>query len=275
MRAKLLGTNNSGDGGEMTNLFDRRDNVEIAIERLRAFEQAAIKMHPDGYWPAFSGGKDSVVMLHLVRRSGVKYTAHYNWTTVDPPELIRFIKTHYPDVHREFPEKTMWQLIPEKRMPPTRKVRYCCEQLKEQGGQGRFVVTGIRWAESATRKHRGMVETCYKDKTKRYLHPIIDWSTAEIWQYIRDNNLPVCSLYNKGFARIGCVMCPFNRKAQIADALRWPQYKKAYLRAFEKMLIARRENGLETEWQTGEEVWEWWVNNDREKDDPDQMSFFE
>jgi phosphoadenosine phosphosulfate reductase len=120
-----------------------------------------------------------------------------------------------------------------------------------------------------------MVETCYKDTTKRYLHVILDWETAEIWQYIRDNHLSYCKLYDEGLTRIGCVMCPFNSKAQKTDALRWPGFKKADLRAFEKMLVARKERGLETQWNTGEEVWEWWVNNDKEKDDPDQMGLFE
>ena len=68
----------------------------------------------------------------------------------------------------------MWQLIPEKRMPPTRMVRYCCQYLKEGGGKNRFVVTGVRHAESAKRVKRQMVEACNVHKGKRYIHPIID-----------------------------------------------------------------------------------------------------
>ena len=111
-----------------------------------------------GYYLAFSGGKDSVVIKALADIAGVKYDAHYNVTSVDPPELVQFIREYYKDVKWEYPRykdgtrATMWNLIPKKKMPPTRIVRYCCEKLKEGGGEGRFVVTGVRWAESAKRK---------------------------------------------------------------------------------------------------------------------------
>ena len=222
-------------------LFGPRDMVQIAIDRLKHFEREALSMHPDGYYVAFSGGKDSIVVLDLVKKAGVKYTAHFNLTTVDPPELLQFVLQHYPDVTRHRPEKTMWQLIVEKHMPPTRKVKYCCGELKERGGSGRMVVTGIRWAESVRRQQRSMTETCYQDKTKRYLHPIIDWQDADVWQYIRENSMPYCSLYDEGFARVGCIMCPSpGGKRQAADALRWPRFKVAYIRAFDKMIAKRK-----------------------------------
>ena len=128
------------------------DKVQIAIDRLRAFEP------PEGYYVAFSGGKDSQCIYHLCEMAGVKFDAHYRITSVDPPELVRFIKRQYPQVAMEIPHDkdgqpiTMWNLIPKKMMPPTRLVRYCCEKLKESGGEGRLTVTGVRWAESVKRK---------------------------------------------------------------------------------------------------------------------------
>lgn len=140
------------------------DKVETAIQRYRTFEPE------DGYYLAFSGGKDSCVIKALADMAGVKYDAHYNITSVDPPELVRFIKEKHPDVilDRAYWSKdyknenlrgkpiTMWNLIPEKKMPPTRIVRYCCAALKEHQGEGRFVVTGVRHAESVKRSHRGV-----------------------------------------------------------------------------------------------------------------------
>lgn len=129
-----------------------RTKVENAIKRLQSFEP------PEGYFVAFSGGKDSQCIYHLCQMAGVKFDAHYSVTSVDPPELVHFIKRQYPDVIFDLPRYangsriTMWDLIQKHSMPPTRMVRYCCEELKESRGEGRVVVTGVRWAESARRK---------------------------------------------------------------------------------------------------------------------------
>ena len=114
-------------------LFGTEDKVQRAIERLQAF------VPQEGYYVAFSGGKDSVCIKKLCDLAGVKYDAHYNVTSVDPPELVQFIKRAYPDVifekqHKNGKQVTMWSLIVEKGMPPTRIVRYCCASLKEPGG---------------------------------------------------------------------------------------------------------------------------------------------
>lgn len=114
---------------EMT-LYGEVDKVKVAINRLKLHEP------PEGYYVAFSGGKDSCVVLDLCKRAGVKYDVHYSVTTVDPPELIYFIRRYYPDAweNRTRPEISMWELIPRKRMPPTQRVRYCCQYFKENGG---------------------------------------------------------------------------------------------------------------------------------------------
>lgn len=138
------------------------DKVELAIKRLKAF------CPPEGYYLAFSGGKDSQCIYHLAKMAEVKFDAHYCVTSVDPPELIRFIRKNYPDVkferqHNEDGQPvTMWNLIPEHKMPPTRIVRYCCEKLKETNGEGRFTVTGVRQAESSNRKRNQGVITVPK-----------------------------------------------------------------------------------------------------------------
>lgn len=110
-----------------------KDKVETAIERIKTFEPQ------EGYWLAYSGGKDSIVVKALCDIANVKYEAHYSHTSVDPPEVVSFIKNQ-ADVEIDYPidkegnRITMWNLIPKKKMPPTRLVRYCCEALKERGG---------------------------------------------------------------------------------------------------------------------------------------------
>lgn len=132
------------------------EKERTAIERLKAFEP------PDGYYLAYSGGKDSDAILILAKLAGVKFDAVHNLTTADAPETIYYIKSH-PEVQIEkaFDKNgnhiTMWNLIEKKMIPPTRVARYCCEKLKERGGKGRVVMTGVRWSESPRRKENANV----------------------------------------------------------------------------------------------------------------------
>ena len=151
-----------------------QDMVDKAIMRLQTYEP------PEGYYLCFSGGKDSVVIKALADRAGVKYDAHYNVTGIDPPELVRFIKEKHSDVSFDFPRDkdgkriTMWDLIPKKKMPPTQIARYCCQHLKEGGGEGRFIITGVRWAESVKRKNnRSLTEIHGRGGVLEYSHLII------------------------------------------------------------------------------------------------------
>lgn len=131
-------------------------NIELekkAVERLKMFEPSA---NQEPYYLAYSGGKDSDTIKILAQLAGVRYEAVNNHTTVDAPETVYYIRSQ-KDVRVEYPEKTMWQLIVEKLMPPTRMIRYCCAELKERGGDGRRVITGVRWAESIKRKENADV----------------------------------------------------------------------------------------------------------------------
>ena len=259
-------------------LFGMTDKVQIAIERIKAFEP------PEGYYLAFSGGKDSQCIYHLAKAAGVKFDAHFNMTSVDPPEVISFVREHYPNVILDQPPESMWRLIERKKIPPTRLIRYCCGVYKEKGGKGRIVITGVRWAESTRRKNnramlelnayskkkimlnndndeaRRMFEACQL-KGKHILNPIIDWQAEDVWEYIKSNNIPYCCLYDEGFHRIGCIGCPMAReKGMLREFARWPKYYDAYLRAFDRMLAARRQSGLRCDhWPDAQAVMDWWI----------------
>lgn len=239
-------------------LFGVHDKVKDAIHEIRNHEP------PEGYYVADSGGKDSCVVLDLVKRAGVKYQSFFHLTTVDPPEVIRFIKKYHSETKITRPPTTMWKLMEKKRMPPTRIVRYCCGVFKEGHGKGRIVVLGIRHEESNKRSKRKMIEGCNKpQKNKVYFSPIIHWSTSEVWEYIRKNNLPYCSLYDEGHKRIGCIMCPMSGpKGMKRDMERWPKYYQNYLKVFKRILQNKKRDGRKYRitFHDEYEMMEWWIN---------------
>ena len=240
--------------------------IDRAIERLRAFEPE------EGYYLAYSGGKDSDVILDLTRRSGVKFDAHHSLTTCDPPELVRHVKTQ-PDVEIQRPKMTMWELIRHKKMMPCRTTRFCCNYQKETGGNGRVLMTGVRWQESNRRASRKMVEQCYRNKTKRYLHPIIDWSASDVWTYIRTRKIKYCSLYDEGFKRLGCVLCPMNSNTQ-QHMERWPRLCRAWERACKAVYNQSGGKIANRNFESAEEYWQWWLSRDGKYGQNEMPLFF-
>lgn len=107
-----------------------------------------------------------------------------------------------------------------------------------------------------------MIESCYK-RHKTVVNPIIDWEDSDVWEYINYFNVPYLCLYDEGFKRVGCIGCPMARKKnREIEFARWPKYKKLYLNAFEKMLEERQKNNLPTQWQTAQDVFDWWMEYD-------------
>lgn len=151
---------------------NKQDKVEVAIKRLKTFEPC------EGYYVADSGGKDSCAAKALCALAGVKHDSHYSATTVDPPELVRFIREYHKDTEIIKPELSMRKLIIMKQFPPTRFARYCCEYLKEPHGSGRVTVTGVRWAESKNRRNNQGLVT-FTDPTKE-LYKAADSSGVEL-----------------------------------------------------------------------------------------------
>ena len=258
-----------GHFGRQLRLLD--DLETLALERIKAYSAAAIAMDARGFYVAFSGGKDSVVLLDLVKRSGVPYTAHYHLTTVDPPELVNFIRSSYPDVEVHRPALTMWQLIKKRKMPPRRNARFCCEVLKEGGGVGRVVTTGVRWAESSRRSKRQMTEPCLRNRRKRYFHPIIDWKDTDVWGYIHERGLAYCRLYDEGFKRVGCVLCPMTHKTA-RDLARWPKLCKAWERAVKATF--KPGGDKKHVFKDAESYWQWWLDRRTPAFNGDEESLF-
>ncbi len=192
--------------------------------------------------------------------------------------------------------KTMWSLIVKNGTPPTRLIRYCCRELKEVSVPKRFIATGIRQSESSARKIRSSFETRAKKKSdairKSYedtkevfedskvrdeiwdctfiknakenkdliCNPILHWTDEDIWAYIREKKLNVNPLYNKGYKRVGCILCPNSTKEEKIKMIKdFPKYKDNYIKAFDRMIAKRKREGKPCNWENGEQCFYWWT----------------
>lgn len=145
-----------------------KEKEQRAIQILRTFEP-----QDEPYWLCYSGGKDSDTISILANLAGVKFERHYNLTTVDSPVTVAYIKSQNDVIIDKARwlnggHKTMWNLIVQKKILPTRLMRYCCSELKEQGGKGYLKITGVRAAESIMRRKKaGLVKIFGKPKSTR------------------------------------------------------------------------------------------------------------
>ena len=278
------------------------DKEHIAIERLKTASEMSLTYYQQPLIITDSGGKDSTVCKELAIRAGIPFEVMHNHTTADAPETVRFVRS---ELHRledkgikctvNLPiykgERTsMWKLIPQKLIPPLRIVRYCCSVLKERGGANRFIATGVRWAESTSRKnlrgiyekigreksriilnndnddHRMLFENC-RLKATRVVNPIVDWTDDDVWNFIRDAKVPYNPLYDEGWCRVGCVGCPMaGTKGRQKEFARWPKYKQMYINAFDEMLKERQRRDMldpvSPMGTTGKDVFNWWMEYD-------------
>ena len=164
-------------------------------------------------------------------------------------------------------------MIRRKKMLPERFRRYCCELLKERGGNEVMVITGVRWAESSKRSKRKMTETCMRNKRKQYMNPIIEWSDKDVWDYLNSNNIPYCKLYDEGWKRLGCVLCPMvNAQQATKEAKRWPKIYQAWKNAHHSYFEPDK-----SQWDSADDAFNAWMNRDKNNGNPDdnQMMFFE
>jgi len=210
--------------------FDGKTKEEEAIKFIRKYEP------PEGYFLGVSGGKDSTVLEDLTKKSGVRFQGYYSATGIDAPEVVKFIRTNYPNVIHCRPKESIFALIPKKGYP-TKWTRWCCDVLKKNPTKDiplRHRLMGIRAEESSRRANRPVID--YYGKKWIIYKPIFTWLEWEVWDYIDTHGLPYCSLYDEGFDRLGCVVCPFvtGRKLDIHKK-RWPKIYAGFEKAMRKL----------------------------------------
>lgn len=277
------------------------DLEQKAFERLKQGEMFSHQYYNKPLMIAYSGGKDSDVLVELALRAKIDFEVVHSHTTADAPETFYYINERFKQLEekgvkcsRIYPtykgeRASMWSLIPQKKMPPTRLVRYCCQVLKETSGKNRAVVTGVRWGESTQRKNgRGIYEDINPNKDKRIMlmndndnkrqliercqvqakvvvNPIVDWNDKDVWGYLYDCNCKSNPLYKCGFDRIGCIGCPMASKKRYSEFNRYPKYKNLYIQTFDRMIKA---DPSRYSWKNGLECFEWWMG-----EDPNQIKF--
>ena len=258
------------------------NKIRYSIELVRKAEKMALRLDPEnGFYNTFSGGKDSQCLYYIVKLAGVRHKTHMSLTTVDPPEVIRFVKREYPDVELLKPAKSIYEVAKEKHILPTRKIRWCCSVYKENYGAGKVTLTGIRKEESVRRAKRGEISTsikgkrneetfdqwseheenmvtCVGGKDKILVSPIIHWTECDVWDFLNANNIPHCELYNKGHERIGCICCPMSSyKQKTKEIKEYPHIKRNWIKTIQWLI----DNGhINHNFNDAEFGFRWWIS---------------
>jgi phosphoadenosine phosphosulfate reductase len=259
------------------------NKIDRAIELIRKAEPLALKYQDYGFHLAFSGGKDSQVIYELCKMAGVKFLPVMQVTTLDPPELMKFVRKNYPDVIMERPEINFYKLIEKKKSLPLMHSRYCCHYLKEQAGAGSVTIIGVRRQESIRRSKRNEIELqgnkysnsldqfnidtqngvlCINGKDKILLLPILTWTHSDVWKFIRDRRIEYCSLYDHGYHRIGCMFCPMaSVKIKRLDRKNYPGVEKQIKKSI-KTIVDANDYGKDNLNSNVDDIFNWWISND-------------
>lgn len=252
-------------GDEWVGMEKVREEHQLKVQRAIRLIQAA---GADGevVEVAYSGGKDSDVILELTRMAGIKYRAIYKNTTIDPPGTIKHALEQGAEIIR--PKQTFFEFMAHVGFS-NRFQRSCCNVLKEYKVLDRNI-QGIRCAESSDRdKNYNEPTECRvygkgrKKQTAEAFYPILDWTDNDVVDFINDRGIKVHPLYYREDGtidpkrRLGCMCCPLAYYRKRLDYFRrFPVMVKAYCRAAQKFIDSHPEN--KTVQKYGD-VYEWFT----------------
>ena len=214
---------------------------------------------------AYSGGKDSDVILELAKMAGIEYRAIYKNTTIDPPGTIKHAKENGVEIRR--PKESFFSLMM-KHGFPNRFTRFCCSVLKEYKILDNCVI-GIRCCESVNRAKRYTEPTeCRIYGKKNHvnaIYPILDWSDEDELEFIKQRGIKLHPLYYSEDGsiditkRLGCMCCPLMYYKKRLEAFKkYPGMVKAYLRCGEEFLKSHPGSKLAKQ---NSDVYEYFVAN--------------
>ena len=185
---------------------------------------------------SYSGGKDSLVALDLAHMLGRELYVLFNDTGLEPPETYENLK----EVSSRYGVEVIWASAGdrfwdamERFGPPSRDYRWCCkviklgpitQALRRRFPNGVISVVGQRMYESLSRARLPRISPSRWVKGVVVASPIHDWTALEVWLYIFMKGLPYNRAYERGFDRLGCVVCPANELAELrAVAEQYPE----------------------------------------------------
>ena len=222
-----------------------REELEKKVQRAIKLIQSASKIAAENGCPeievAYSGGKDSDVILELAKMAGVPYRAIYKNTTIDPSGTIKHAEQMGAEILR--PKKSFFELVRQKGFP-TMFVRFCCSELKEYKILD-YAIIGVRREESSKRMKRykepEMCRVFSKNVKARHYMPILDWTSEDVAEFVADRGINCHPLYYDedgvfhAERRCGCLACPLiNPKLRIEQFKQHPNLVKAWIRAGEE-----------------------------------------
>ncbi|MDI9633569.1 MAG: phosphoadenosine phosphosulfate reductase family protein [Methanolinea sp.] len=191
---------------------------------------------------SFSGGKDSTAVLALARKAGVT-DAFFIDTGLEFPETLAFVRQQ--GIRTVLRGGDFWSAA-ERDGPPTKDRRWCCDLLKQAplreyiARQGpTLTVQGNRWYESRNRAELALVRENPAIPLQCTLSPIRNWRALEVFMYLWWREIPYNPLYDLGFERIGCYVCPAmleaeaERLAEVHPDLsaRWTRFLERWARS--------------------------------------------
>jgi len=193
---------------------------DFKVRQAKTIVRIANEIFSGNLAVAFSGGKDSLVMLHIVLRENPDIPVVYNNTTVEFPETLQYVRKLHKewgfDLHVTKCEVPFLKAV-RTRGWATHEDRWCCKPYKDRPARKFLMengihaeITGTTRTESIYRRSLKAFKWPKKEPQMIRINPIYDWNYWEVWRYIKENNLPYNPLYDMGYRRIGCWCCPIN-----------------------------------------------------------------
>ncbi len=225
-----------------------RENMDHLEEEAVQFARSAADQFPNReQFVSFSGGKDSAVVANIVREAFGQATLFFADTTLEHPETVEYVSVFAKSTGMRLETRTSrndFLDMCRQLDPPSRVMRWCCSVFKAYpinlfwGSLESRVLgfDGIRRAESRGRNGYPRIYQSTKFVRQVTARPILHWNSLAVWLYLVHKNLPLNPLYERGYARVGCLMCPYNTEYddllnehyQVPGWQRWIEFLTTY-----------------------------------------------